>query len=229
MSIAWNRRSRPPQGRRAPRVLPVARYLIGRVLSDSLHNSGSSTPPRAPCASSTSSFDDVASWRGPRVSATAALGRLAACFLDSMPPWGLPPSTTAFVYEYGIFRQEIADAPSSRCPTTGGVTGRRGWCSAPSRSSSCVPVPRADERRNNGASRFLGDTTTIVAVPTISGAGHQNRGGQHLAPVAAHASRELDISSFNRATHPRGAGKKRQRNLSRVFTPTTERAGYEPA
>ena len=47
------------------------------------------------------------------------LGRLAACFLDSMATLGLPGIGYGIRYEFGIFTQEIATATRSSAPTSG--------------------------------------------------------------------------------------------------------------
>ena len=61
------------------------------------------------------------------------LGRLAACYLDSMTTLEIPATGYSICYELGIFKQKIVEGQQVELPTTGRTWAPPGCCLSPMR------------------------------------------------------------------------------------------------
>jgi starch phosphorylase len=82
-------------------------FLTGRALSNSLLNMGFYGPCREALAELELAYDQIAEVEPDAGLGNGGLGRLAACFLDSMATLALPGYGYGIRYEYGMFRQQI--------------------------------------------------------------------------------------------------------------------------
>ena len=82
-------------------------FLTGRVLSNSLLNMGLYEPFRDALSDLELDFDHLSEIEPDAALGNGGLGRLAACFLDSMATLSLPAYGYGIRYEYGMFRQQI--------------------------------------------------------------------------------------------------------------------------
>ena len=89
------------------------------------------------------------------------LGRLAACFLDSLATLQLPAIGYGLRYEYGMFRQEIKDGRQVEHPDN--------WLLIPTRGRSSGPTSTVDVRLNCAFKMKDGRLTVAPNVPTITG------------------------------------------------------------
>ena len=129
------RRAEAGQGKRVYYL--SIEYLIGRVLFDALTNLGLMEPAREALASFGVDLDRLRTLEPDAGLGNGGLGRLAACFMDSMASLALPAYGYGIRYQQGLFKQEIRDGwqhelpddccvrqPLGVCPAGGELSGR---------------------------------------------------------------------------------------------------------
>ena len=198
-------------------------YLLGRVLSNSLLNLGIQEDARQALTDLGIEFADLEAIEFDPGLGNGGLGRLAACFMDSMATLGIPAVGYGIRYEYGIFRQDIVDGRQVEHPDN--------WL----RYGTPWQIPRPEQlfviqfggrvqtcTEASGQLRFAWvDTDNIIAIPSdMPVPGYRNGVANTLRLWSAHASRELNISSFNRGDYIAAVEEKNaSENLARVLYP----------
>jgi starch phosphorylase len=91
-------------------------FLIGRLLKDGLNNMGLLTTAREALASVGVDLDMVAELEADAALGNGGLGRLAACFMESMATVGVAAYGYGIRYENGLFRQNIVDGWQTESP-----------------------------------------------------------------------------------------------------------------
>ncbi len=84
-------------------------FLIGRLLMDSLSNLGITAEMRAALAGLDVDLDTLREIEHDAALGNGGLGRLAACFMESMATLGIPAHGYGIRYDFGLFRQGIKD------------------------------------------------------------------------------------------------------------------------
>ncbi len=84
-------------------------FLIGRLLRDAMGNLGLTEPMRQALADLNVDLDVVAELENDAALGNGGLGRLAACFMESMATVGVPAIGYGIRYRHGLFRQKIVD------------------------------------------------------------------------------------------------------------------------
>ncbi|MFZ3120409.1 MAG: glycogen/starch/alpha-glucan phosphorylase [Variovorax sp.] len=151
------------------------------------------------------------------------LGRLAACFLDSMATLGVPGFGYGIRYEYGMFRQKIVDGQQVETPDYW-LTRGNPWEFQRPEVTYRVRFGGHVQRREDagaGAAADWVDTHDVLAVAydtIIPGYGTQATNTLRL--WSARATEEIDLSAFNRGNYMQAVeSKNHSENVSRVLYP----------
>lgn len=91
-------------------------FLIGRLLNDSLHALGLTDPMRRALAELGVDLDPLFEQEPDAALGNGGLGRLAACFMESMASLEIAAYGYGIRYDHGLFRQKIKDGWQSEVP-----------------------------------------------------------------------------------------------------------------
>jgi starch phosphorylase len=111
----WVETERQTHGRKRVYYLSIE-YLIGRLLYNVLGNMKFLEPVRAALAHLHVDLDALRLLEPDAALGNGGLGRLAACFMDSMATLGIPAYGYGIRYENGLFRQQIRDGWQRELP-----------------------------------------------------------------------------------------------------------------
>jgi glycogen/starch/alpha-glucan phosphorylases len=115
----WMESTRETYASGAKRVYYLSlEFLIGRLMRDAVSNLGLIDDMKAALATLGVDFDAVAALEPDAALGNGGLGRLAACFMESMATVGVPAYGYGIRYVHGLFRQQISDGWQVELPET---------------------------------------------------------------------------------------------------------------
>ncbi|MDP2785117.1 MAG: glycogen/starch/alpha-glucan phosphorylase [Sulfurimicrobium sp.] len=198
-------------------------FLIGRSLMNSVLNIGFIDEVRQACIDAGIELDRVSELEFDAALGNGGLGRLAACFLDSMATIGLPGYGMGIRYEYGMFNQKIENGWQVEHPDNWLRYGNpwefpRPEVLYPVKFSGRV-VQYSDE--HGRLHHHWVDTDEVMAMaydtPT-PGFGVNTVNNMRL--WSAKASRDFDLKYFNEGNYIKAVEDKNEsENLSKVLYP----------
>ncbi|MCP4044341.1 MAG: glycogen/starch/alpha-glucan phosphorylase, partial [Gammaproteobacteria bacterium] len=199
-------------------------FLIGRVLTNSLLNMGLYEEFARVAEELDLDLEQVKRQEPDAALGNGGLGRLAACFLDSMATLSLPGYGYGIRYEYGMFSQQIANGYQIEHPDN--------WL----RYGNPWEIPRPEllyQIKFHGHSlQFTGehgalrhqwsDADTLLAMAYDTPIpGYRNNTVNNLRLWSAKATRDFDLGYFNEGDYVRAVQQKTEsENLSKVLYPS---------
>jgi starch phosphorylase len=196
-------------------------FLIGRALSDNLCNLQLTSLCREALSEHGVDLDEVLETEVDAGLGNGGLGRLAACFLESLASLGMPGFGYGIDYEYGMFTQEIQDGYQREKPDR---WKKHGTPMQIPRPAQAVDVPIYGRCDVHARTSQWTDQKLVLGIPSdMPVAGYGGRTVNYLRLFAAHASEEFDIQIFNRGDYIRAVEQKiAGENISRVLYPSDQ-------
>jgi starch phosphorylase len=196
-------------------------FLIGRTLSNALAALDLKGEMGKAAAAQASTLEDLAATEPDAALGNGGLGRLAACFLDSMATQELPSFGYGIRYEFGMFKQAIQDGRQ--------VEGPDAWLE----DGTPWEFPRFGVHYPVRFGGWVEPATDPSRVPTWRHAGEVNakaydmvipgHGTQRVSTLRlwkAVAPSQIDLHAFNTGDYARAAEFKNQyENISWVLYP----------
>ena len=199
-------------------------FLMGRWLSDNLCNLGLGEQCRAVLAEFGVKLEDVLEVEPDAGLGNGGLGRLAACFLESLATMGMPGFGYGIDYEYGMFKQEIVGGFQREKPDQWKSEGTPFYIERPQDFCTVPMYGRLQSSRDSHGNRRQSwvDSKIVVGVPNdLPVAGYRGDTVNFLRLFTARASEDFDIEIFNRGDYIRAVEQKiASENISRVLYPS---------
>jgi starch phosphorylase len=199
-------------------------FLMGRIMGDTAVNLRITDLLAEVLREYGVSVDEVFDAEPDAGLGNGGLGRLAACFLESLATLGMPGYGYGIDYEYGLFRQEIVNGFQREKPDRWKANG------------TPFQIPRAEEaivipiygrvegpRDNNPSARpHWRDFQIVIGTPNdMPIAGYNGDTVNFLRLFQARSSDDFDIEIFNRGDYIRAVEQKiGSENISRVLYPS---------
>jgi len=176
-------------------------YLMGRLFGNNLLATGLLDTARGALESLGQDFDKIREAEGDMGLGNGGLGRLAACFLDSLATLDYPALGYGIYYEFGLFRQAFANGHQVEHPDNWMIFGSPWEVVRPEYTQEIRYFGRVEnvfDDRGNYRPRWV-DTKTIIGVPhDIPTAGFGTTTVNLLRLWASKSSEDFDLAAFNR-------------------------------
>jgi starch phosphorylase len=207
-------------------------FLIGRSLGNNLHNLGLFTLCQEALRGMGVELADIEESERDAALGNGGLGRLAACFLDSLATLDLPGYGYGIHYEYGLFQQEIRNGYQREKPDNWLAYGTP-WEIERADEACLIPVYGRIEHaldRDGHYNPMWMDWQILIGVPyDFPIVGYGGRTVNYLRLYSARSSADFDMQIFNAGDYIKAVEQKiASETVSKVLYPSDKvEAGLE--
>ena len=200
-------------------------FLMGRAFSNNLINQGLYEAYREAFWEMGLDFDKITDEENDAGLGNGGLGRLAACFLDSLSTMELPVLGCGIRYEYGMFRQKIVDGTQIEMEDDWLRDGNVWEIERPELSVEVHFNGTIQENwTENGLKIEHKDYNTVIAVPyDVPIIGYKTKTPATLRLWSARSKRRFDFHSFNEGIYDKAmADQTFAEAISKVLYPSDD-------
>lgn len=201
-------------------------FLIGRLLGNNILNLGLTQEMETAMKEVGLDLDEVRDQEIDAGLGNGGLGRLAACFLDSMATLGIPAHGYGIRYDFGIFNQKIINGQQVEYPDEWLKKGNP-WEIVRPEYSAIVRFYGKTYTYHDKAGRLhvkWVDTEDVQAMPyDVPVPGYRNDIVNTLRLWSARSTEEFDFEYFNHGDYDKAVENKMYwENISRVLYPNDD-------
>ncbi len=225
----WLRSARNDTARERKRVYYLSlEFLPGRLLLDSLNNAGLTEAMGLALGDLGVDLDRLRTVEPDPALGNGGLGRLAACFMESMASLGIPAHGYGIRYNHGLFQQVIRDGWQHEYPENWLSLGNP-WEFERSDVSYRIGFGGRVDGEGTASSVWHPDETVIAIAYDTPVVGWRGRHANTLRLWSARAPDPLALETFNRGDHVGAlAARARANAISQILYPSDETpAGQE--
>jgi starch phosphorylase len=195
-------------------------FLIGRLLEDAMSNLGVTDICRQALADLGVDLDEIVQEEPDAALGNGGLGRLAACFMDSMSTLGIAGHGYGLRYEHGLFRQKLEDGWQIEEAEDWLTQGGNPWEIERSEGRHVVHFGGSANADAAGPARWLPSEEVIASSTDMAIAGWKAEHINTLRLWAAKPGQLFDLSRFNRGDYLHAAAHEvLAETLTRVLYP----------
>jgi glycogen phosphorylase len=199
-------------------------FLMGRSLGNNLYNLGIFDLCQRALRNLGADLEEVRAAEPDAALGNGGLGRLAACFLDSLATLDLPGYGYGLNYEFGLFRQRIEDGYQKEMPDHWLRNGTP-WQIERPEAACIVPVygyiEHGTDLQGNYNPMWLGWKVLIGVPYDMPVVGYGGKTVNVLRLYAAQASDEFDMEIFNDGDYLKAVEEKMiSETVSKVLYPS---------